>query len=264
METIELGVLDLALAAVLILVHAGLDVALKLSLGKDILLAAVRAVVQLTLLGFVLGWVFGADQAWIVVALMIGMAVLAGNEAVRRTRFRAPGLRSLAITVVLASSMLVTLYATQFVLSVSPWYDPRYMIPILGMVLGNALNGVSLGLESTLDGLVQGRERIELLLAHGATPWQAGKDVTRRAVRTGLIPILNAMVAAGVISVPGMMTGQILSGEDPGSAARYQVFILFCIAGGVALGTLGVVLGASRMAFDERMRLRSDAIERMD
>jgi putative ABC transport system permease protein len=85
----------------------------------------------------------------------------------------------------------------------------------------------------------------------------------RDAVRTGMIPILNAMVAAGLISIPGMMTGQILAGQDPASAARYQMFILFSIAGGVALGTIGVVLAVARLVFDGRGRLRPERIRRV-
>ena len=85
-----------------------------------------------------------------------------------------------------------------------------------------------------------------MLLAHGATRREASRDVIRDAVRTGLVPVVNMMVAAGIVSIPGMMTGQILSGEDPFDAARYQIFILFLIAGGVALGTVGMVLAASR------------------
>jgi putative ABC transport system permease protein len=260
LATIELSALDLALAASLILLNAGVAIALRLGLGRRILFASARAVLQLTLLGFVLGWVFAQRDARIVLGLMVAMALLAGFEAVRRTSHRVRGLHLWTLSIVLSSSMLVTLFATQLVLGVEPWYEPRYLIPILGMVLGNALNGVSLGLETSLAGFLRERARVELLLAHGASPWEASRDVVRDAVRTGMIPILNAMIAAGIISIPGMMTGQILSGEDPRSAAAYQVFILFCIAGGVALGTLGVVLASVRLVFDRRMRLRRDWI----
>ena len=259
---IDLTPIDLGLAALLIVFNAAIALRMRLSLGRQLLLAAVRSVVQLTLLGLVLTWIFGTEDPRIVVLWMIAMAVLAGFEAVRRTTHRVRGLHALTIVVMLASSMAVTLYGTQVVLNVEPWYAPRYLIPILGMVLGNALNGIALGLETTLGGFLRERERVELLLAHGATPREAGRDVVRNAVRTGMIPILNAMIAAGVISIPGMMTGQILAGESPQSAAMVQMFILFCIAGGVALGTLGVVFGSSKLVFDDRMRLRVDRITR--
>ncbi len=264
MATIVLTPLDLGLAALLLLANAAIAIRLRLPIGRRILFASVRAVLQLTLLGLVLAWIFDTNRPAIICAWMTVMAMLAGWEAVRRTRHRVRGMVPLSIGVMLASSMAITLFATQVVLEVEPWYAPRYLIPILGMVLGNALNGVALGLDTCIAGFVRERERVELLLAHGATPREASRDVVRAAIRTGMIPILNSMVAAGLISIPGMMTGQILSGEAPQAAATYQIFILFCIAGGVALGTLGVVYGSARLVFDERMRLDVGRIETRD
>ena len=166
--------------------------------------------------------------------------------------------------VMVTSSMAITAYATQLVLRVEPWYEPQYLIPILGMVLGNTLNGISLGLDASLAGFRDERARLECLLAHGASARRAARGVLRRAVRTGLIPVVNMMVAAGAISIPGMMTGQILAGEEPWSAARYQLFILFAIAGGTAAGTVGVVLWSLRLVFDERQRLRVDRIQALE
>lgn len=257
---LDLGAGQLALAAALLLLAAAASLALRLGLGHRLLLAAARSVAQLLLLGLVLKWVFESEGPWLVLAVMIVMAIVAGVEAVRRTTYRIPGMRSASMGVMLVAGLLVTLYGVTVVLRVEPWYAPQYAIPILGMVLGNTLTGISLGLETVLAGFARDRERVELLLAHGATRAEASQDIVRQAVRTGLIPILNAMVAAGIVSIPGMMTGQILAGQDPASAARYQIFILFSIAGGVALGTVGVVLAARRLAFDERDRLRSDRI----
>lgn len=257
---IPLGPLEMALAAALILANGAVSLVFKLGLGRRLLVAALRTVLQLFLLGLVLEHVFASESPAAIVGLMVLMALYAGFEAVRRTEHRVRGVYALSMGVMLVSSMLLTLYGTQLVLRVDPWYEPRYLIPILGMLLGNTLNGISLGLETALAGFRAERERVEVLLAHGATPAEAGREVVRRSVRTGMVPILNSMVAAGVISIPGMMTGQILSGEPPGVAARYQIFILFCIAGGVALGTAGVALASTRLVFDRRGRLRVDWI----
>jgi putative ABC transport system permease protein len=257
---IALGPGQLAMVAALILLNAGVSVALKLGLERRLALAAVRSVVQLLLLGLVLAWVFGAGNPWIVLGMMTFMALLAGFEAVRRTSQRVPGGFLLSMAVMLVTSMTITFYGVAGVIRIEPWWNPQYAIPILGMMLGNTLNGISLGLETVLDGFARDREQVEMLLAHGASRREAARDVVRRAVRTGMIPILNAMIAAGVISIPGMMTGQILGGESPEMAARYQIFILFSIAGGVALGTIGVVFGASRLVFDDRDRLRAERI----
>jgi len=257
---IELTPLDLALAALLILANAGVSIALDLRLGRRLAMAAIRSVIQLSLLGFILERIFAASGPLPVLAMLIVMATLSGIEAVRRTTRRVRGLTLVSTSVMLASSLLIAFYGINFVLEVDPWWKPQYIIPILGMILGNALTGVSLGLETTLEGFSKERDRVESLLAHGATRREASHDIVRRAVRTGTIPILNAMIAAGLISIPGMMTGQILAGEDPMSASRYQIFILFSITGAVALGTISVVTLTSRLVFDERCRLRVDRI----
>lgn len=253
----------LALAALLVLANAAASLALRLGLGRKLVTAAVRAVLQLLLLGYVLVLVFESDSPWIVVGLMLAMAFVAGIEAVRRTTRRVPGIYKSSLGVVMVSSMAITFYALFVILRVEPWYESQYAIPILGMVLGNTLNGISLGLETVMAGFDEKRAEIELLLAHGATRREASREVVRRAVRTGLIPTLNMMVAAGTVSIPGMMTGQILAGEDPMNAARYQIFILFCIAGGVAIGTVGVVFAVARLVFDDRDRLRTDRIRHL-
>ncbi len=263
MTTLPISWIDLVLAGALVLANGAASVWLGLGLGRRLVVAAVRTVVQLLVLGLVLHWVFETDGPVFVVLILLAMSVLAGFEAVRRTTRRVRGLLPGSMAVMTLSSILVLLYGLRAVVGVEPWWAPRYAIPILGMILGNALNGVSLGLETVLEGFDRERRKIEVLLAHGATRSEASRDVVRRAVRTGTIPIVNSMAAAGLVSIPGMMTGQILSGEPPLSAARYQIFILFCIASAVALGTVGVVLVAARLVFDERERLRPERILRV-
>jgi len=257
---IPLGSLELALASLLVLASAGASLMLGLGLGRRLVLAGVRATLQLGLLGLLLRWIFSIEGPWLVVSWMLVMGVVAGGEAVRRTSHRVAGQWRLSMGVMLWTSMSVSLYGLVVVLRVDPWYTPRYAIPLLGLVLGNTLNGIALGLETTLSGYVQERDQVELLLAHGATRREATRAVVRRAARTGMIPIMNSMVAAGIVSIPGMMTGQILSGADPAAAARYQVFVLFIIAGGVTLGTIAAVLGATRLVFDDRDRLRVERV----
>lgn len=258
---IAIDSLDLALVALLLGLNAAVSIGFQLGLERKLAIAAARALVQLLLLGMVLEFVFESATAPLVLAMMIAMCLLAGWEAVQRTTHRARGMGALSAGTLLACGMGVTFYGTTAVIGVAPWWEPRYVIPILGMMLGNTLTGVSLGLETALAGYRERQQEIELLLAHGATRAEAARGVVRRAVRTGSIPILNAMAAAGLISIPGMMTGQILGGEDPFDAALYQIFIFFSIAGSTALGTLAVALLSRRLVFDERDRLRVERIE---
>ena len=261
---VQLSIGDLVLASLLVLASAGLSFALRVGLERRLLLAAARATIQLALLGTLLAWVFRANRLEVVLPVMLLMATIAGFEAVRRGSRRVRGLFPLSIGVTIASSMSVTYFGLALVIDQpGPWYTPQYAIPILGMVLGNALNGIALGLDTALEGFDREREQVELLLAHGASRRQASARVVRNAVRKGMIPILNSMAATGLISVPGMMTGQMLAGEDPAAAAHYQLFILFAITGGVALGTMGMVLGVTRLVFDERDRLCLDRLRRV-
>jgi putative ABC transport system permease protein len=131
---------------------------------------------------------------------------------------------------------------------------------MLGMILGNTLTGISLGLERFMEGLVTNRNGIETLLALGATRWEATHREVQTAVKTGMIPTINSMMVMGLVSLPGMMTGQILAGASPIDAVRYQIVIVFAIASGSALGTIGVVLLAWLTLLSSNHQLRSDGL----
>jgi putative ABC transport system permease protein len=109
------------------------------------------------------------------------------------------------------------------------------------MVLGNTLKGISVGLNTFTEALVNRRDQVESLLALGATRWEAARAPVQHAVRTGMIPIINSMMVVGIVSLPGMMTGQLVSGMAPIQAVKYQIVIMFLIASATALGTVGVV-----------------------
>ena len=257
---VDISPLQLALGALLLLVALGLSVALRLGLTRGLAVAATRMVVQLLLVGLVLEWVFSTESAALVVALAVGMALLAGHAAVRRTSRRFAGVYLDALVSVLGASFVVTGAAVLGVLRVDPWYDPQYVIPLHGMLLGNALTGISLSLDRFMEGAARERGLVEARLSLGATRWEAARPLFRDAVRTGLVPITNSMAVMGVVSLPGMMTGQILAGADPGEAVRYQILIVFMIAACVALASLGVVALAYRRLFSADHRFHPGKI----
>jgi len=127
-------------------------------------------------------------------------------------------------------------------------------------VLGNVLNGASLALDSMLDGVVRERSAIEAQLALGASFRQAIRGLVRTSVRRALLPIINQMSAAGIITLPGIMTGQILAGMDPLEAAKYQILLMFLLSGGAGLAAVAVVYLAAMRLTDERQRLRIDRL----
>ena len=131
---------------------------------------------------------------------------------------------------------------------------------VFGMLLGNTMNGVSLAVNQLTQTVRSQRTVIESRLALGQTKSEAIDDIRRESIRTGLIPILNAMAAAGLVSLPGMMTGQILAGNLPADAAKYQILIMFLIAGGTGFGTLAAVWMSAHRLFDDRHRLRMDRL----
>ena len=259
---LSLGVEQLALAAALIVVNGVISVALKLGMERDLAVASVRTVVQLALVGLLLDRVFAVGEPGWVVLFALVMIVAATVAAARRPSRTYRGIYRDSFVSMLVSSLLVTLVAVVGILSVEPWYEPQYLIPLLGMLLGNSLTGISLGLDRLLTAVGEGAERVEARLALGATAWEASRSAVREAVRTGMIPIVNTMMIVGIVSLPGMMTGQILAGADPADAVKYQILILFMIAASTAMGTLGAVLLGWRRLFDDRQRLRTARIRR--
>jgi putative ABC transport system permease protein len=255
MEAVQLSPWHLAIAASLILVSGAISLLLRLGLERRLAVAAVRTVVQLLLIGLVLETIFRANRWYIVVLLMLVMTLIAGGAAVQRTGRRYRGIWLDSIISMWASSWLIVAVALFAIVQLPKpelhlsWYEPRYAVPLLGMILGNTLNGISLGLDRLGEELTAKRDQVETLLALGATRWEAALAPIQQAVRTGMIPIINSMMVVGLVSLPGMMTGQLLAGADPLPAVKYQIVIMFVIAAGTSLGTFSAVLLGYRRLF---------------
>jgi putative ABC transport system permease protein len=259
----NLSLWDVAIAALLIVVNGALSVLLKLDLERKLAWAALRTVVQLLAIGYVLGWVFAYDRWFVVLPLMVLMTLIAGFAGAQRGSRTYAGQRADSILSIWVSSWLVAAVGLFVVIRIHPWYEPQYAIPILGMILGNTLTGVSLGIERMTEELTARRDRVDMALALGATRWEAAQGPARQAVRAGMIPTLNQMAVVGVVSLPGMMTGQVLAGQSPLQAVRYQIVIMFLIAASSALGTVGAVLLTYRRLFSAEHRfLASRLVER--
>jgi putative ABC transport system permease protein len=259
---ISLSWFDLALAALLIMAVAGLSLRLQLGLGRQVLIAALRTVIQLSLVGLVLKVLFeNVHLLWM--ALIAGvMLVAAVYEVVARQQRRFTGWWGFAMgtSSMFVSTFTVTFLALTVIIRPEPWYTPQYAIPLLGMLFGNSMNGVALGLDRLTQTAWQQRAVFEARLMLGQTWSQAVADIRRDSIRSGLIPIVNAMAAAGIVSLPGMMTGQILAGAAPLEAVKYQILIMFLIAAGTGFGTLAATSLAARRLFDQRHRLRLDRL----
>lgn len=263
MTYIQLAYGDLILPALLVVMDGALSIVLRLKLERQLAIAALRMVLQLVLVGYVLTFLFAAvSPLWTALAAFI-MVLFASREIVARQKRRLPGTLSYSLGAgcTLLAAGTVTMFALLTELRPDPWYHPRYALPLLGMILGNAMTGISLGLDVLTNGLVREKAAVEACLALGGTRYQAMLPVIRDALRSGFMPIINGMAAIGLVSLPGMMTGQILAGVEPVDAAKYQLLIMFLIAGGTGLGTLAAVLGGAKLLTDNRHRLRLDRIE---
>lgn len=261
MDVIPLSLFDLALASSLVLLLALLSWSLKLQVHNQVLIAALRTVVQLGLVGLVLKLLFESlHPGWLILAASV-MLLAAGREVIARQEKRLKGGFVVGTGAMFVSSFAITVLALLIVVQPAPWYQPQYAIPLLGMMLGNTMTGIAVGMERLTKTVFDEKDMIEQRLMLGELPADALRGPMRDAARAGMIPIINAMAAAGIVSLPGMMTGQILAGSPPMEAVKYQILIMFMISSGTGFGTLlALKLTATRL-FDERARLRLDRLK---
>lgn len=259
---INLSAYDLALASVLILLLAGVSLWMQLGLAQQLVVAAVRTTVQLLLIGVVLKTLFSFSQWYWVASLAMVMLMIAGREVIARQRHRLGGWWGFGVSTasMFLSTFVITLLVLVLIIGNEPWYKPQYAIPILGMMLGNTMTGIALGMNTLTQTTLQQRAVVESRLMLGQSWRLAMEPILKEATRTGMIPIINSMAAAGVVSLPGMMTGQILAGNPPLIAVQYQIMIMFMITAGTGFGTVLAVRLTARRLFDERERFRGDRL----
>ena len=262
--SVHLQLSDLLIAAVLVLGAAGASWMMRLQLQRQVLWASLRMVVQLLLVGYVLRLVFAqASPAITLVVVFVMIAAAAREVAVRpHQRLIQHGNYRIAGMVVSLASLSTVILALLTAVRPDPWFDARYVIPLMGIVLGSVLNSSSLRQKKKINDVHQNRAAIEAQLALGIPVRQALAEHTRSAIRRGLIPIINQMSAAGLITLPGIMTGQILGGMDPLDAAKYQILLLFLLTGAGGMAAAGSVLLAAKAITDNRQRLRVDRLEK--
>lgn len=262
MTPIDISPSDLLVASVSILIASGLSVLLSLNLHRSLTTAALRMVAQLILVGLMLRYVFALASpalTFVVASAMILSATfeVSSRQQLRFRGWRRFGLGGLSITI---ATVFVTGLALSTALRETSWLDARHTIPLLGIILGTVMNSTSLSLNTMLIAVQRDRRAIEAHLALGADRSLALREVRASAAHNGMIPIVNQMVGAGIITLPGIMTGQILAGMDPLDAAKYQILLMLLLAGA---GVIGVIIATQLCLFaitDERHRLRLDRL----
>ena len=230
---------------------AAISAVMRLGIGKGLLLSSARALLQLTAMGFVLRFVIEQNNSVYVVALLVLML----PAAVQITLSRAAGVpKGLAIAVFMTLSvtmLLMVVLVPELIIRPKPWYAPQVVVPITGMLLGNAVSACAVALSRFFEDMRERRNEVETLLALGATPLEAAQPSMASSIRLGLLPTIASLASTGVVTIPGMMTGQIIAGADPLLAARYQFVITISIGALTLLSSVLIIMLTYRRCFNE-------------
>jgi putative ABC transport system permease protein len=257
MRYVTISLPRLALALGLIAVAALLSRRSRLGLEKDLFWGAARGAAQLIAIGYVLLLLFANERPSFVILLLSVMVVAAAGTAARRVDLGPPRRvlfpRALAAIGVGALVALVPVFTA--IVPLHPWYEARYLVPISGMMLSNAMNVVAQVFERLFASASSEADQIEALLSLGATPRQALERQARAAMRAALLPTINGLLTVGLVALPGMMTGQIVSGTAPVQAVRYQIVILYQLVAVAAVSGFLAAAFARRLLFTPRAQL---------
>ncbi|CAA9295079.1 Probable iron export permease protein FetB [uncultured Coleofasciculus sp.] len=252
---IKLDLSDLVWALGMIAIAIGISSWQKLGLELPLANATLRTVVQLLGVGYILAVIFQIKNAIAVLAVLMVMLTIATITARNRIGKKIPQLLPVVFGSLFFSSALTLSYTNLLILQPDTWYEPQYLIPLAGIVLGNAMNGAAIAGERLVSTISSSRLEIETHLSLGATGEQAVTTYRKEAIRAGLIPTLNQMMVVGIVTLPGMITGQLLSGIDPLDAASYQILIMLMLAFTNLLTTVLVTQGLTRQFFNPQSQL---------
>lgn len=248
----------LAIAFALVGLAIALSKKWALKLERELAVGAIRAAVQLVAIGYALKILFAAAHpVWVMVALVV-MSLVAAWTAAGRVEHGPP--RSIlfgrALLAIGVSALVALVPVFVFIVIPQPWYDARYLIPIGGMMLSSAMNIVAQTFERLFASARTEVATIEACLALGATPDQAIRPQTHAALRSALTPTINGLVTVGLVALPGMMTGQIVSGTPPEEAVRYQLVIMYQLVAVAAVSGASAAWLARRLIFNARSQFR--------
>lgn len=256
-EVIELNFLQLSSAYIFVLILLAIVKVKKIPRDKEIIVSSLRMTLQLVLMGYILVAIFEYKHPALTLIVIIFMEIFAINNVYKRVTNEIP----LYLKKIIAFSLLIgtltsIFYFILIVINVTPWYDPRYFITIAGMLIGNSMTGITLGVDRLIDGIKTEKEDIEGYLMLGATPKTAARKIINNSFDSAIIPTINNMMGMGIVFLPGMMTGQILSGISPVTAISYQIAIMLGILGGVTFTVVIFVQLGYKAFFNEKSQLK--------
>jgi putative ABC transport system permease protein len=246
---ITISVPQLLLALLFILIAQITSFIYQLGLNRDITIGTIRTVAQLFLMGYALTFIFRANNLILTIGIFFVMVISAIFIIKGRVKEKeVPYLFPTFLTMVL-SYFLTAFFVSKALVGVTPWWEPRYFIPTVGMVIGNSMSALAISIERLFTQMRQQRDVIEMKLCLGANYREASGEIFKKAVSAGMIPSINAMMGVGLVFLPGMMSGQILAGTDPLIAIRYQIVVMFMLVGSTAISAIIVMLIIRRRCF---------------
>jgi putative ABC transport system permease protein len=255
---LDLTVIQVVLAYVFILMVLIIVRFRGISREIEILVSSIRMTLQLILTGYALVYIFQKPSPWITLGIILLMEAFAIHTVLLKYRKSLSlELKKVIILSLSLGTLSCLLYFLLIVVRIHPWYNPQYFIPIAGMLIGNSMTGISLGVKSLIENMSTQRALVEEALILGASPQTATKNIINSTFDAAILPTINSMMGMGIIFLPGMMTGQILSGVSPLTAISYQIAIMFGILGSVALSVILLLQWGYKTFFNREDQLLS-------
>jgi len=254
---INLGIWQVALAYIFVLILIAIVRLRGIKREKQILISSIRMTLQLIITGYLLVYILDNPSPLVTTGIIILMETFAVFTVFRKFKGRLSRALKKVVAVSMSAGTLSCLAFYLFaVVRISPWYDPQYFIPIAGMLIGNSMTGITLAVNALLSGMTTQKHLVEEALMLGATPKAATKSIINGTFDGAIMPTINSMIGMGIVFLPGMMTGQILSGTAPTTAIAYQIAIMLGILGAVGITVIIMLQMGYRTFFNEQAQLR--------
>ncbi|PLS26291.1 ABC transporter permease [Bifidobacterium parmae] len=252
----DIDIWGLAVAMAMVAVAAGVSGLMRMGIGRSLLWSACRALLQLCAMGFVVGYVIRADDVFLVFATIGVMLVAAVQITLSRAKGVPKGLAGPVLLSLTITMLLMIALVTELVVRPHPWYAPQLVVPLTGMLLGNTVSALAVGLSRFYESMDERRDEIDTMLALGATAWEAARPSIVSSIRLGLLPTMATLASCGIVTIPGMMAGQVIAGGDPLEAAKYQ-FVVFAAIAALTLVADGLIMAMTyRTCFTEADQFR--------
>lgn len=255
-KLLNLNFYQLLSAYIFILILLILTKIKGISREKEIIIATLRMSLQLTLAGYMLVYIIKKPSPVLTILILLGMEIFCIFNIIKQSKEKiSKNLKKVIAVSILAGTLSCLLYFLFVIVRIKPWYNAQYFIPIAGMLIGNSMTGIALGVNKLITGIEGQKNLILSALMLGATPKMATKDIVSSSFDAALIPTINSMLGMGIVFLPGMMTGQILSGVSPISAIEYQIVIMLGILGSVSLSVYIFLHLGYKTFFNENSQL---------